>query len=96
MDVIKYIYLFNDLFHWTSILFKVAVYDISTNPSVTTWMYGSWVFLGVLDKSIYYHIATGNINTGGRQYNSPIITADILWVKNFYYKNSLTKSPLTV
>ena len=70
------------------ILFKEAVYDTSSNPSVLTWMYGSWIFLSIFDKSIYYNIANANMKTGGRQYNSPIITVDILWMKDYYYKKS--------
>ena len=69
-----------------TIRFKTNVYQLDNN-SLMSWMYSSWIYLGLFDKSIYYNIANANIRSGGRQKNSPIQTANILWLKNSFYYN---------
>jgi tetratricopeptide (TPR) repeat protein len=75
----------------------IAVSDRYTpayaNRALAYWMLGEYVFLGAFDPTNYTNIAVADIAAGGRQKESPHVSATILWVKNGIHQGLFVPEP---
>ena len=60
------------------------VYPIK-NVGTTNYLLQGYIFMGIITPTLYFNISHSDIIAGGRQNQNPLITAAILWVKNYYY-----------
>ena len=74
---------------------KLFSQRVNGGPSDGTqnWMLGEYVLLGAFDPTNYTNIAIADIAAGGRQKESPHVSATILWVKNGIHQGLFVPEP---
>ena len=76
-------------------LYATDIYQTPTTPTAN-WLNYGYILMGYRSYPIYTTISQSDMKAGGRQYNSPMVTASILWIKNYYYvANSVTSNSLS-